>query len=324
MHNFTPLSGLIGGALIGLAAAMLMLLSGRLAGVSGILGGAAHIQRRSRLAPCLHRGADRRRRGRSPVRGAVARAPRLVKPGGVCGRGPSGRLRQPDGQWLYLRSRRLRLCPALDAFDHGHRGVHGGRGRNGGAGASRLWRVMSCSIIASFYCRTRLRRRSSDLRHDRAFKSHRLPRHLRRVGRNACLRDGRRGRRQCRRLCAGAPPQRARSRLSALHGLRAATSMRRWSSARRCSGSAGACPEFVRDRRWSISQASARRSSSLLRRWCLACSATSYGSAGMPRAVPQTPRRPRRSRRSRTGERRRRPYFLSAASSLLYSALTNS
>ena len=40
MHNFTPLSGLIGGALIGLSAAMLMVLSGRLAGVSGILGGA--------------------------------------------------------------------------------------------------------------------------------------------------------------------------------------------------------------------------------------------------------------------------------------------
>lgn len=40
MHDFTPLSGLLGGALIGLAAAMLMLLTGRLAGVSGILGGA--------------------------------------------------------------------------------------------------------------------------------------------------------------------------------------------------------------------------------------------------------------------------------------------
>ena len=40
MHNFTPLSGLLGGALIGLSAAMLMILSGRLAGVSGILGGA--------------------------------------------------------------------------------------------------------------------------------------------------------------------------------------------------------------------------------------------------------------------------------------------
>jgi len=39
MHNFTPLSGLVGGALIGLASAMLMLLTGRLAGVSGILGG---------------------------------------------------------------------------------------------------------------------------------------------------------------------------------------------------------------------------------------------------------------------------------------------
>jgi uncharacterized protein len=39
MHHFTPLSGLIGGALIGLAAALLMLSAGRLAGVSGILGG---------------------------------------------------------------------------------------------------------------------------------------------------------------------------------------------------------------------------------------------------------------------------------------------
>jgi uncharacterized membrane protein YedE/YeeE len=39
MHHFTPLSGLIGGALIGLASALLMLSVGRLAGVSGILGG---------------------------------------------------------------------------------------------------------------------------------------------------------------------------------------------------------------------------------------------------------------------------------------------
>jgi uncharacterized membrane protein YedE/YeeE len=39
MHNLTALSGLAGGALIGLAAAMLMVLTGRLAGVSGILGG---------------------------------------------------------------------------------------------------------------------------------------------------------------------------------------------------------------------------------------------------------------------------------------------
>ena len=39
MENFTPISALIGGGLIGLAAAMLLLLSGRLAGVSGIVAG---------------------------------------------------------------------------------------------------------------------------------------------------------------------------------------------------------------------------------------------------------------------------------------------
>ncbi len=39
MHNLTPLSGLLGGALIGLASAGLMLLTGRIAGVSGIFGG---------------------------------------------------------------------------------------------------------------------------------------------------------------------------------------------------------------------------------------------------------------------------------------------
>jgi len=40
MANFTPVSAAIGGALIGLAAAMLMLFAGRIAGISGILGGA--------------------------------------------------------------------------------------------------------------------------------------------------------------------------------------------------------------------------------------------------------------------------------------------
>jgi uncharacterized membrane protein YedE/YeeE len=39
MHNLTPFSGLIGGALIGLATALLMLLTGRIAGISGIFGG---------------------------------------------------------------------------------------------------------------------------------------------------------------------------------------------------------------------------------------------------------------------------------------------
>jgi len=39
MSNFTPVSALIGGALIGLAAAIYVLGLGRVAGVSGILGG---------------------------------------------------------------------------------------------------------------------------------------------------------------------------------------------------------------------------------------------------------------------------------------------
>jgi len=39
MTNFTPISAAIGGALIGLAALLLMLSTGRIAGVSGIFGG---------------------------------------------------------------------------------------------------------------------------------------------------------------------------------------------------------------------------------------------------------------------------------------------
>ena len=40
MENFTPVSALIGGALIGLSAVLMLLGSGRIAGISGILGGA--------------------------------------------------------------------------------------------------------------------------------------------------------------------------------------------------------------------------------------------------------------------------------------------
>ena len=39
MENFTPISGLVGGLLIGLAAALLLLLNGRISGISGIVGG---------------------------------------------------------------------------------------------------------------------------------------------------------------------------------------------------------------------------------------------------------------------------------------------
>ena len=39
MEDFTPVSGLIGGLLIGLSTALMMLLNGRIAGISGIVGG---------------------------------------------------------------------------------------------------------------------------------------------------------------------------------------------------------------------------------------------------------------------------------------------
>ena len=39
MEHFTPVSALLGGAMIGLAASGLLLLNGRIAGISGILGG---------------------------------------------------------------------------------------------------------------------------------------------------------------------------------------------------------------------------------------------------------------------------------------------
>ena len=39
MENFTPLSAVIGGALIGIAATLLLALNGRIAGISGILAG---------------------------------------------------------------------------------------------------------------------------------------------------------------------------------------------------------------------------------------------------------------------------------------------
>lgn len=42
MENFTPVSALVGGGLIGLAAAALLLINGRIAGISGIVGDLLH------------------------------------------------------------------------------------------------------------------------------------------------------------------------------------------------------------------------------------------------------------------------------------------
>lgn len=44
MNNFTPIASLAGGAMIGLAASLFLLLTGRVAGISGIFGGLLHRQ----------------------------------------------------------------------------------------------------------------------------------------------------------------------------------------------------------------------------------------------------------------------------------------
>ncbi|MGJ8561399.1 MAG: YeeE/YedE family protein [Litorimonas sp.] len=49
MENFTPLSAMIGGVLIGLSAVMLMAFNGRIAGISGLFSGVAFAQQGDRL-----------------------------------------------------------------------------------------------------------------------------------------------------------------------------------------------------------------------------------------------------------------------------------
>ena len=46
MHNFTPIQSLIGGLVIGVASALLLVLNGRIAGISGIYGGVLRLSSR--------------------------------------------------------------------------------------------------------------------------------------------------------------------------------------------------------------------------------------------------------------------------------------
>ena len=119
--EFTPFASSLGGALIGVAAVMLMALNGRIAGISGIVG---------RLSPRLTR-APIHRRGlhRAPLdRFALAlsggdrrpgRADR-VGPGSADGRcGTAGRVRLRHRRRLHQRTRRMRDRPAVVALRGG-------------------------------------------------------------------------------------------------------------------------------------------------------------------------------------------------------------
>ena len=125
--SFTPIASAIGGALIGLAAVMLMAFTGRIAGVSGIA---------SRLLPPYE---DKEFAGRLAFVAGLVAAPLLVwlvtgsLPGqtiagrraGSGRRRATRRLRFGLGQWLHLRPRRLRAVAALDALAGRHRHLHG-------------------------------------------------------------------------------------------------------------------------------------------------------------------------------------------------------
>ena len=127
--HFTPWSSLAGGVLIGLAAAMLVLLNGRIAGISGIVGGLVAARRGDtgwRVA--FVRPPLRRSVGHAALRDGAAHRRGLRHAGG---RGPAGRPGHELRLGLHERPRRLRDLAPVAALARRHRRLHGGRRRDG-------------------------------------------------------------------------------------------------------------------------------------------------------------------------------------------------
>lgn len=94
MENFTPISALIGGALIGLSAVILMAFNGRIAGISGVFSGAAFAERGDKLwrilfvmgliaAPVAYQAVS----GRTPILDLKASTPLIIAGGLLVGFG---------------------------------------------------------------------------------------------------------------------------------------------------------------------------------------------------------------------------------------------
>ena len=153
MANFTPVSAAIGGALIGLSAVLIMLLTGRIAGVSGIFGGLLKLpaQRRQGLAHCVHCG----RHSRAPDCRRAWLRNGVAKITGQLGRHRScrtaGRRWYKARRRLHLWRRHLRNRPAIPALHRGHHRVHGDGGDHRGGHASHAWR-RAMLIVAPFLC----------------------------------------------------------------------------------------------------------------------------------------------------------------------------
>ena len=122
--HFTPVSAVIGGLLVGVAAAALVLFNGRIAGISGIVGGLLH-QKSGEVAwraallirancgsirlPVVRRVASERHRRRMADSG-VGRRPRWS--------------RHKVRLWLHQRPRRVRPVAVVASFAGGNAGFH--------------------------------------------------------------------------------------------------------------------------------------------------------------------------------------------------------
>ena len=120
MENFTPVSGLIGGMLIGLAAALLLLLNGRISGISGIVGGlltpkSSEVGWRVVFIAGLLPGAFSYRRGVAREDASLAASPR--------GSGAPSGLRHSLWFRLHQRSRSMRHRTPFEALDRRLGGV---------------------------------------------------------------------------------------------------------------------------------------------------------------------------------------------------------
>ncbi len=124
-NSFTPWASLAGGALIGLATAMFVLLNGRIAGVSGILGGLLRPARGDIAWRIAFLGGLILA---APVYGLLTSLPEVRIDAGygiARGRGSPGRDRDALWRGMHERPRRVRHVAAITSFPCRHRRLHG-------------------------------------------------------------------------------------------------------------------------------------------------------------------------------------------------------
>ena len=161
--NFTPLASAAGGVLIGLAAALLWILNGRVAGISGIVGQLLHpTPRRRALAPGI------RRRPRRWRRVVASGAPRLDRAAARRNRHPrrlrpARRIRHAARRRLHQRPRPVRRRPTVAALARSDGDLHARGHGDGVRDASPRSRAMRASV--GFVVRPSVRGRAGHLRH---------------------------------------------------------------------------------------------------------------------------------------------------------------